>query len=121
MTRRPQDVLDLVAVRHCGEICLSDTVVIPRDARRIARAYLILCEMKRLGSSQSSCDICQAQCVSWAGVLAAVLAHHSVSGVEDCRWLLMVPTIDALLIWRVRKGLPESPRWLTRLQTRSAA
>ena len=47
-----------------------------------------------------------------AGVLAAILAHHSVSGVEGWRLLLLVPIIGALLIWRVRKGLPESPRWL---------
>ena len=47
-----------------------------------------------------------------AGLLAAVLARGSVGGVEGWRVLLLVPVIGALLIWWVRRGLPESPRWL---------
>ena len=50
--------------------------------------------------------------VPLAGFLAALLAHRSVPGVEGWRLLLLVPVIGALLIWWVRKGLPESPRWL---------
>ena len=47
-----------------------------------------------------------------AGLLAAMLARKSFGGVEGWRLLLLVPAIGALLIWWVRKGLPESPRWL---------
>ena len=50
--------------------------------------------------------------VPLAGILAAVLAHRSLAGVEGWRVLLLVPVIGALTIWWVRKGLPESPRWL---------
>ncbi len=50
--------------------------------------------------------------VPLAGILAAVLAHRSFAGVEGWRLLLLVPVIGALTIWWVRKGLPESPRWL---------
>ncbi|WP_375383162.1 MFS transporter [uncultured Sphingomonas sp.] len=47
-----------------------------------------------------------------AGILAAVLAHRRIDGIEGWRLLLLVPVIGAALIWRVRRGLPESPRWL---------
>ena len=47
-----------------------------------------------------------------AGILAAVLAHRRIEGIEGWRLLLLVPVIGALLIWGVRRGLPESPRWL---------
>ena len=50
--------------------------------------------------------------VPLAGILAAVLAHRSLAGVEGWRLILLVPVIGALTIWWVRKGLPESPRWL---------
>ena len=50
--------------------------------------------------------------VPLAGLLAALLAHRSLGGVEGWRLLLLVPVIGAALIWWVRMGLPESPRWL---------
>lgn len=47
-----------------------------------------------------------------AGLLAAVLARRTVAGIDGWRVMLLVPTIGAVLIWWVRRGLPESPRWL---------
>lgn len=46
------------------------------------------------------------------GILAAVLARRTVAGVEGWRIMLLVPAVGAVLIWWVRRGLPESPRWL---------
>jgi putative MFS transporter len=50
--------------------------------------------------------------VPLAGVLATVLARRTVAGLEGWRLMLLVPTVGAILIWWVRRGLPESPRWL---------
>ena len=47
-----------------------------------------------------------------AGILAVLLAKRVVFGIDGWRFLLFVPVIGALLIWQVRRGLPESPRWL---------
>jgi MFS transporter, putative metabolite:H+ symporter len=50
--------------------------------------------------------------VPLAGMLAAVLARKTVAGIQGWRMMLFVPIVGAVLIWLVRKGLPESPRWL---------
>jgi putative MFS transporter len=47
-----------------------------------------------------------------AAILATVLAKKTVAGVDGWRLMLLVPTIGAVFIWWVRRGLPESPRWL---------
>ena len=54
----------------------------------------------------------QFSAVPLAGLLAALLAHKSLGGMEGWRLLLLVPVVGAALIWWVRMGLPESPRWL---------
>lgn len=50
--------------------------------------------------------------VPLAAILATVLARRTVLGLDGWRVMLLVPTIGAVLIWWVRRGLPESPRWL---------
>ena len=45
-------------------------------------------------------------------VLAAVLIPRTWLGVEGWRWLAFLPAIAAVLVWWVRRSLPESPRWL---------
>ena len=47
-----------------------------------------------------------------AAVLAAVLSKRSDAGLAGWQWMLLVPTVGAIFIWWVRRGLPESPRWL---------
>jgi MFS transporter, putative metabolite:H+ symporter len=47
-----------------------------------------------------------------AGILATVLARRTIGGIDGWRIMLLVPAIGAVLIWWVRRGLPESPRWL---------
>jgi len=44
--------------------------------------------------------------------LAWLLLPRSVFGIAGWRWLCFVPAIGALLVRYVRRGLPESPRWL---------
>ncbi len=47
-----------------------------------------------------------------ASILAAVFARHGMAGIAGWRVMLLVPAVGAVLIWWVRRGLPESPRWL---------
>ena len=47
-----------------------------------------------------------------AAILATVLARRNVAGLDGWRIMLFVPIIGAIFIWWVRRGLPESPRWL---------
>jgi MFS transporter, putative metabolite:H+ symporter len=47
-----------------------------------------------------------------AGLLGAALAKHGVGGLTGWRVMLIIPCIGAILVWWVRRNLPESPRWL---------
>jgi putative MFS transporter len=48
--------------------------------------------------------------------LLAVLAWRLIPGAHlgmaGWRWLALVPAVAAVLVWQVRRALPESPRWL---------
>jgi MFS transporter, putative metabolite:H+ symporter len=50
--------------------------------------------------------------VPLAGLLTTALARKTFGGFQGWRIVLLVPAIGAILIWWVRRGLPESPRWL---------
>jgi putative MFS transporter len=50
--------------------------------------------------------------VPLAAILAAILSKRAIAGIAGWQWMLVVPTIGAIFIWWVRRGLPESPRWL---------
>src|SRR5205814_8975097 len=44
--------------------------------------------------------------------LSWLLLPYAPLGLEGWRWVALFPAIAALLVWWIRKGLPESPRWL---------
>jgi putative MFS transporter len=44
--------------------------------------------------------------LSWA------LTPHAPLGLAGWRWVVFFPVIGALLVWWIRRGIPESPRWL---------
>ncbi|MFG2884757.1 MFS transporter [Streptomyces sp. NPDC048297] len=46
-----------------------------------------------------------------AGILASRLPHL-VAGLPSWRWLLIASSTGAVVIWLLRRQLPESPRWL---------
>jgi putative MFS transporter len=50
--------------------------------------------------------------VPLVSVLAWALIPGRHLGVDGWRWLAFVPAVGALLVWQVRRALPESPRWL---------
>jgi MFS transporter, putative metabolite:H+ symporter len=50
--------------------------------------------------------------VPLVSVLALALIPGKHLGIDGWRWLAFVPAVGALLVWQVRRALPESPRWL---------
>jgi putative MFS transporter len=45
-------------------------------------------------------------------VLAYTLVPRTVLGLDGWRWVMIIGSAGAIAIWFVRRGLPESPRWL---------
>ncbi|HEY2609070.1 MAG TPA: MFS transporter [Paraburkholderia sp.] len=45
-------------------------------------------------------------------VLSYLLVPHTVLGLDGWRWVMIIGSAGAILIWFMRRGLPESPRWL---------
>jgi putative MFS transporter len=50
--------------------------------------------------------------VPTVAVLSFLLVPHTILGLEGWRWVMIVGSAGAVLIWFMRRGLPESPRWL---------
>ena len=44
--------------------------------------------------------------------LAWHLVPRTIFGLDGWRWVVIIGSIGALIIWWIRRGLPESPRWL---------
>ncbi|WP_118178467.1 MFS transporter [Paraburkholderia phosphatilytica] len=45
-------------------------------------------------------------------VLSFLLVPLTFAGLEGWRWVMIIGSAGAILIWFMRRGLPESPRWL---------
>jgi MFS transporter, putative metabolite:H+ symporter len=57
------------------------------------------------------------QCVMYTAVpvvafLSWQLVPMTILGLAGWRWVVIIGSIGAFLIWRIRRNLPESPRWL---------
>jgi putative MFS transporter len=46
------------------------------------------------------------------GLICAKLAPHSFFGVAGWRWVMLIGALGALIVWQLRRAIPESPRWL---------
>ncbi|MVU77165.1 MFS transporter [Nocardia sp. ET3-3] len=46
-----------------------------------------------------------------ADIFATALPHQ-IAGIDSWRWMLVSASLGAGLVWVMRQGLPESPRWL---------
>ncbi|MHB8145940.1 MAG: MFS transporter [Vulcanimicrobiaceae bacterium] len=44
-------------------------------------------------------------------LVSYLLVPHTILGLDGWRWVVIVGSLGAILIWFVRLGLPESPRW----------
>jgi putative MFS transporter len=47
-----------------------------------------------------------------AGLLGRILVPREPFGIEGWRWLFIAGSLGAVIVWFVRRRLPESPRWL---------
>lgn len=47
-----------------------------------------------------------------AALMAFLLASQVLLGVDGWRWVILVGTIGAIVVWPLRLFIPESPRWL---------
>ena len=45
-------------------------------------------------------------------LLAWLLVPTTILGLDGWRWVVMIGSVGAVLVWWIRLGLPESPRWL---------
>lgn len=50
--------------------------------------------------------------VPTVAVLSWLLVSRTFLGLEGWRWVMIIGSAGAVLIWLMRRGLPESPRWL---------
>ena len=46
------------------------------------------------------------------GLSCAILAPHRFFGVAGWRWVMLIGALGALIVWWLRRAIPESPRWL---------
>ena len=46
--------------------------------------------------------------------IAYLLVPTAPFGFEGWRWVVLIGSVGAIVIWFIRLGLPESPRWLAR-------
>ncbi len=46
------------------------------------------------------------------GFLARVLVPLRLGGIDGWRWLFVAGSLGGAIVWRLRRQLPESPRWL---------
>jgi putative MFS transporter len=45
-------------------------------------------------------------------LLAWLLVPRTILGLDGWRWVVMIGSVGAVLVWWIRLALPESPRWL---------
>lgn len=59
--------------------------------------------------------------VPLAGFVGKLIVPHHFLGVPGWRWLLIVGALGALIVWFLRRNLPESPRWYEIRNKKAAA
>jgi MFS transporter, putative metabolite:H+ symporter len=54
----------------------------------------------------------QFSAVPLVALLAWLLVPRSPLGLDGWRWVVLIGAAGAVLVWRIRRDVPESPRWL---------
>jgi putative MFS transporter len=54
----------------------------------------------------------QLSAVPLAALLSWLLVPHQPLGISGWRWVALVPALGLVVAWRIRRVVPESPRWL---------
>jgi len=57
-------------------------------------------------------QVIQFSVVPVVALLAWILVPRSPLGLEGWRWVVLIGAMGAIFVWFIRRGVPESPRWL---------
>ena len=57
-------------------------------------------------------QVIQFSVVPVVALLAYLLVPIAPFGIEGWRWVVAIGSVGALFVWFIRRGVPESPRWL---------
>jgi putative MFS transporter len=57
-------------------------------------------------------QVIQFSVVPVVALLAWVLVPRSPLGFDGWRWVVLIGAMSAIFVWFIRRGVPESPRWL---------
>ena len=71
---------------------------------------LVPCRVR--GKAFAICQGIQFCAVPLAALLSWLLILHKPLGMEGWRWVAAFPVLGAVIVWWIRRQLPESPRWL---------
>ena len=50
--------------------------------------------------------------VPFVALISWVLVPRHLAGLDGWRWVVIIGSLGAIFVWYLRRGLPESPRWL---------
>jgi len=67
---------------------------------------------KERGKAFAFCQVVQFSVVPIVALLGWLLVPRHPLGLEGWRWVTLIGSAGALASWWLRRGLPESPRWL---------
>lgn len=57
-------------------------------------------------------QVVQFSAVPFVALVAWLLVPRSPFGIDGWRWVVLIGSISAVLVWFIRRAVPESPRWL---------
>jgi putative MFS transporter len=57
-------------------------------------------------------QVVQFSAVPFVAFVAWVLVPRAPFGVDGWRWVVLIGSLGAILVWFIRRSIPESPRWL---------
>jgi len=57
-------------------------------------------------------QIVQFTTIPLVALISWLLVPRRPFGIEGWRWVVMIGSAGAILVWLIRRGIPESPRWL---------
>ena len=83
-----------------------------RNTRSPTRTCPMCCRRPTAGALAAWAYTCSFLAVPALGFLSLSLNGRSLFGFESWRVLLVVGAVGALFVIALRRGLPESPRWL---------
>ena len=66
----------------------------------------------RRGSAFAYNEMIMFLSVPFAAFVSWLLVPETILGIDGWRWVIIIGATGAIFVWWIRRGLPESPRWL---------